>query len=245
MKRFAGILSLMSVLALLMMQAVPPGNAQAAARDAEDAIAKAQGVVAELEAGIGGADALLLQAKESGDVQAYQMALQAKEAAEQMLAQAKLHLEDAVNMANASTAAPNDPAASAASSSSRAKAETSRSFARVGILYLESLKFAAAGELNCSEKINQVSSADKKIWQDLKKIEALAGQSVDYARSAFTNDKDADRESEKSEKAARQCIALAQELDMQLQDFEDICDDFKKRWQDMKDQEDDEKPSPV
>ena len=245
MKKFNIFPSLICVLALFMMQTFLTVNEFAVEPAAEDAITRAQEIVVELEAGIAKAEDLLLQAKASGDDQAYQSAQQAKDAAEQMLAQAKIQLDDAVNMANDSGSAPNDPAAAAASYSSQAKAETSRSFARVGLLYLEALQFAANGELNCSEKINQVSSADKKTWKDLKKLEALAGQSLDYAKSSFSTGADAAKESEKSEKAARECIALARELDMQLGDFEDVCDDFKKRWKEIKDQEDDEKPSPV
>lgn len=245
MKRFTGLLTMLSLFAFLMLHSVLVAHASAVEQDAETAIARAQEVVAELTVGIEQAAGLLAQARESGDEQAYQMALQAKEAAEQMLALAQQHLEDAVNMANASSVAPSDTAAGAASYSSQAKAETSQSFARVGMLYLEALQFAAGGELNCSEKINKVSDTDRKTWQDLKKIEALAGQSFNHARSALMSQADAAAESEKSEEAARECIALARELDLQLQDFEDICDDFKKRWQEMKDQEDDEPPSPV
>ena len=244
MKKFTYLLSLICVLALFVMQTVLAANVFAVELAAENAITRAQEIVAELEAGIGQAESLLQQARESGDARTYREARKAKESAEQMLAQAKMHLADAVNMANDADSAPNDPAASAASHSSQAKAETSHSFARVGLLYLEALKFMAKSEINCSEKLNERLTADNNL-KSLKKIRSLADQSLGHAKSAFENNAAAANESEKSEKTAKECIALARDLDLQLENFEDICDDFKKKWKNLKDQDDDEEPSPV
>ncbi len=245
MRKFASLVSLKCFLALLLMQFVFVMNANAVEQAAEDAITRAQEIVAQLESGIANAEKFVLQAKETGDEQAYKLALQSLEAAEQMLEEAKKHLAAAMDMAKDFDQAPSDPAASAASYSSQAKADTSNAFAKVGMLYLQALQFAANQQIDCSEKINRVSSADKKTWQDLKKIKKLAVQSFGYAKSAFTAGDNAVSESAKSEKTAKECIALANEFDLQLANFEDICDDFKKKWKKVKDQEDDEVPSPI
>jgi len=244
-KKFAFRMSLLSVFALLLMQTAVGVNAFAVERAAENSITRAQETVAELDEAIKQAEDLLLQARTSRDNKAYQLAKRTKNAAVLMLQKAELNLDDAVKMANDSDSAPNDPALTAASYSSQAKAVTARSLARVGLLYLEALKFAANDEISCSEKINSGFYRDRKAWKDLEKIESLAGESHNYARSAFKNTAQAPEASEKSVKTARQCIALAGQLAIQLQDFEDICNDFRKRWKDIKDQEDDEDPSPV
>jgi hypothetical protein len=238
-KKFAYRLSLLSVFALLLMHTATVGDAFAVERAAENAITRAQEIAAELDEAIKQAEDLLLQARTSRDNKAYQLAERTKNAASLMLRKAELNLDDAVKMA------PNDPAATAASYSSRAKAAASQSFARVGLLYLEALKFAANGDISCSEKINSGFYRDKKAWKDLEKIEGLAGESFNSTRSAFKNTTDAATQSEESVKIARHCIALAGELAIQLQDLEDTCNDFRKRWKDIKDQEDDEEPSPV
>jgi hypothetical protein len=244
MRKFASLMSLKCLLALLLVQFVFVMNANAVEQAADAAIKRAQEIVAELESGIADAEQFVLQAKETGDQQAYKIALQSMQAAEQMLAEAKKRLADAMDMAKDFDQASSGPVASAASYSSRANADTSHAFARVGMLYLQAVQFAANQQIDCSEKINQVSAADNKIWQDLKKIKALALQSFDYAKSAFTAGDNAASDSAKSEKTAKECIALANKLDLQLEDFEDICDDFKKKWKKLKDQEDDEEPSP-
>jgi exonuclease VII small subunit len=244
MRKFASLVSLKCFLALFLMQFVFVMHANAVEQAAEDAITRAQEIVAELESGIADAEKFVLQAKETGDEQAYKAAMQSLEAAEQMLEEAKKHLASAMDMAKNFNQAPSGPVASAASYSSHAKADTSHAFARVGMLYLQAVKFAANQQIDCSEKINQVSAADKKTWQDLKKIKKLAFQSFGYAKSAFTAGDDAASESAKSEKTAKECIALANGLDLQLENFEEICDDFKKKWKKFIDQEDDEEPSP-
>lgn len=244
-KKFAYRLSLLSVFALLLMHTATVGDAFAVERAVENAITRAQEIAAELDRAIKQAEDLLLQARTSRDNKAYQLAERTKNAASLMLRKAELNLDDAVKMANDFDSAPNDPAATAASYSSRAKAAASQSFARVGLLYLEALKFAANGDISCSEKINSGFYRDKKAWKDLEKIEGLAGESFNSTQSAFKNTTDAATQSEESVKIARHCIALAGELAIQLQDLEDTCNDFRKRWKDIKDQEDDEEPSPV
>ena len=244
MRKFASLMSLKCLLALLLVQFVFVMHANAVEQSADAAIKRAQEIVAELESGIADAEQFVLQAKQTGDQQAYTIALQSKEAAEQMLEEAKKHLASAMDMAKDFDQAPSGPVAAAASYSSEAKADTSNAFARVGLLYLQAVQFAANQQIDCSGKINQVSAADKKIWQDLKNIKALAFQSFGYAKSAFTAGDNAASESAKSEEKAKECIALANELDLQLEDFEDVCDDFKKKWKKLKDQEDDEEPSP-
>ena len=142
-------------------------------------------------------------------------------------------------------AASEEPVVTAASYTSRAQSETARVYARIGLLFLRALKFAAAEEMDCAERTNDALKDKQRTWKNLQKIVNLAHESYGLAKTALAAGSRTPDEAEKSTELAKECIVFARELNLQLEDFEDICNDFIKDWKKLHDDDDDEVPSPV
>ncbi len=201
-----------------------------------------------METGIEKAEELLQKINDRGIENEYQVAEQVKKDAELMLSEAIKHRSDSSGIARDLSIAGTDTVAAAVTFTSRAEADTARSYARIGLLYLRVLQFSADNELDCAERTNDALRDKHKTWRTMKKIVALADRSLVHANSALTVKETAEENAEISTRAARECIALARELNLYLENFEDICNEFKKEWRDykeFKDMEDDNNPSPV
>jgi len=230
-------------LVFLLSQAIVSSSVAADRQAAvQNAMGKAQATIVELDKGIEEAEEYLRQIEERKNTQEYQVARQIKEDAERMLAEARRHRIDSEDMADGMNSASDD---TAASYTSRAQSDTARVYARVGLLFLKALKFAAAEELDCAERINDALKDKQRTWRNLQKIVNLAHESYGHAKSALAAEPQASEEAEMSTKLAKECIAFARELDLQLENFEDICNDFIKEWEKLQDDDDDEVPSPV
>jgi hypothetical protein len=211
----------------------------------QNAMGKALATIVELDEGIEEAEEYLRQIEERKNTQEYQIAKQIKEDAERMLAEARKHRVDSEYMANGVDNASDEIVVSAASYTSRAQSDTARVYARIGLLFLKALKFAAAEELDCAERTNDALKDKQRTWRNLQKIVNLAHESYGHAKSALAAESKALEEAEISTKLAKECIAFARELNLQLENFEDICNDFLKEWEELLDDDDDEVPSPV
>ena len=235
-----------SIMVLLLGLPFIASNAAAdQQRAVENALGKAESTIVELVNGIDKADQYLRTIEERGNTQEYQVARQIKEDAERMLAEARKHRTDSAEMAAGMKAASEEPVVTAASYTSRAQSETARVYARIGLLFLKALKFAATEELDCAERTNDVLKDKQRTWKNLQKIVNLAHESYGLAKTALAAESQASDEAEKSTALAKECIAFARELSLQLENFEDICNDFIKEWEELQDDEDDEVPSPV
>ncbi len=215
---------------------------------AEKSFLKAQETIVELETGIEKAEELLQKIKERGTENEYQVAEQIKKDAEQMLSEAIKHRSDSSGIAGDLSIASTGNVATAVTFTSRAEADTARSYAKIGLLYLKVLQFTVDNELDCAEKTNDALRNKHKIWRLMKKIVVEADRSLEHANSALTVKETAENDAEISTRAARKCIALTRELNLHLENFEDICNEFKKEWQEhreFEDLEDDTNPSPV
>ena len=249
MRKFTASFFFFSIIALFLTQ-FPFAKAYANADEqaADKAFFKAQEIIIKLETGIEEAEELLQEIKERGTENEYQVAEQIKNDAEAMLTKAKKHRSDSSNIAKDLNIAPTDIVATAVTFTSRAEADTSRSYARIGQLFLKVLQFTADNELDCAEKTNEALRDKHKTWRLMKKIVVLADRSLEHASSALSVKETAEDEAEISTRAARECIALTRELNLHLANFEDICNEFEKEWRDykeFKDMEDDNNPSPV
>ena len=234
------------VMSLLLGLPFISSNAAADQQTAvENAMGKAESTVIELVNGIEKADEYLRKIEDRGNTQEYQVARQIKEDAERMLAEAKKHRTDSADMADGMNVTSSATLISAASYTSRAQSDTARVYARIGLLFLRALKFAATEELDCAERTNDVLKDKQRTWKNLQKIVNLAHESYGLAKTALAAESQASDEAEKSTKLAKECIAFARELNLQLEDFEDICNDFIKDWKKLHDDDDDEVPSPV
>jgi hypothetical protein len=214
-------------------------------RAVQNAMGRAESTISELDRGIVEAEEDLRKIKGRGNTQEYQVAKQIKEDAELMLAEARKHRVDSAYMASGMNVAVTETVAEAASYTSRAQSDTARVYARIGILFLKALKFAAAEELDCAERTNDALKDKQRTWNNLQKIVYLAHQSFGHAKTALASETDATEEAEQSSELAKECIAFARELNLQLENFEDICNDFIKEWEELQDEDDDEVPSPV
>jgi len=245
MKKLNISFAFLSLTVFFLIQGLSVGSAYGVEKGAQDAILRAQKTIKVLEEGIAHAEEVLQQIKKRGTRNEYQRALEIKQEAERMLAEASKHIADAKNIAGEFNSAPTDTVADAVSYSSRAKAETAWIYAKIGLIFLEALQFAADGEFDCTEEMNVALQDRQETWSTMKKIVELADKSLVHTRSALTLQATAADEAAKGIEAAKQCIALARDLNLRLENIEDICNDFIKKWRDYKDQEDDEDPSPV
>ncbi|MFC1837883.1 hypothetical protein ACFLYW_04310 [Thermodesulfobacteriota bacterium] len=214
----------------------------------EKTFVKAQQTIIELETGIEEAGELLQKIKEHGTENEYEVAEQIKKDAELMLSEAMKHRADSSGMAeNLDNGGP-DTVVTAVTFTSRAEADTARSYAKIGLLYLKVLQFNADNELDCAERTDDALRDKHKLWRLMQEIVAQADRSFEHANSALNVKEKAEEDAEISTRAARKCITLVRELNLHLENFEDICNEFKKEWQDHKefeDLEDDTNPSPV
>lgn len=239
-------LHIVCALIFLISQALVLSSAAAGQQAAvQNAMGKARATIVELDEGIEEAEEYLRQIEERENTREYQIAEQIKEDAERMLAAARKHRVDSEDMADGMNATADETVVSAASYTSRAQSDTARVYARIGLLFLKALKFAAAEELDCAERTNDALKDKQRTWRNLQKIVNLADESYGHAKSALAAESQASEEAELSTKLAKECIAFARELNLQLENFEDICNDFIKEWEDLLDEEDDEVPSPV
>lgn len=246
MKNKNFILQITCTMALLLSQAFFSSNAAADQQTAvENAMGKAESTVIELVNGIEKADEYLRKIEERENTREYQVAKQIKEDAERMLAEAQKHRADSADMANGMNVTSSATVISAASYTSRAQSDTARVYARIGLLFLRALKFAATEELDCAERTNDVLKDKQRTWKNLQKIVNLAHESYGLAKTALAAESRASDEAEKSTELAKECIAFARELNLQLENFEDICNDFIEEWEELQDDDDDEVPSPV
>ena len=233
-------------MALLVSQAIFSSHAAADQQTSvANAMDKAESTIVELVNGIDEADQYLRTIEERGNTQEYQVARQIKEDAERMLAEARKHRTDSADIADGMNVTSSPTVISAASYTSRAQSDTARVYARIGLLFLKALKFAATEELDCAERTNDVLKDKQRTWKNLQKIVNLAHESYGLAKTALAAESQASDEAEKSTALAKECIAFARELSLQLENFEDICNDFIKEWEELQDDEDDEVPSPV
>jgi hypothetical protein len=248
MKKFTILVFSLSIITFLLIQfPVAKTYANADEQAANKAFLQAQETIIELEEGIEEAEELLLKIKDRGTENEYRIAEQIKKDAELMLAEAIKHRSDSSGIAEDLSIASTDTVATAVNFTSRAEADTSRSYAKIGLLFLRALQFAADNELDCAEKTNDALRDKHKTWRLMKKIVVLADRSLEHANSALTVKEKAEDDAEISTTAARECIALTRELNLHLGNFEDICNEFNEQWQDLKDYEDledDNKPSP-
>ena len=215
---------------------------------ANKAFEKAQGTIVELETGIEKAEELLQKIKERGTENEYQVFEQIKKDAESMLSEAIKHRGDSSGIVEDLDLASTDTVATAVTFTSRAEADTSWSYAKIGLLYLKVLQFAADNELDCAEETNDALRDKHKIWRLMQKIVVQADRSLEHANSALTVKEKAEDDAEISTTAARKCIALVRELNLHLGNLEDVCNEFKKEFRDLKefkDLEEDNNPSPV
>ena len=233
---------------LLILFPVAKTFANADEQAANKAFEKAQGTIVELETGIEKAEELLQKIKERGTENEYQVFEQIKKDAESMLSEAIKHRGDSSTIAEDLSLASTDTVATAVTFTSIAEADTSRSYAKIGLLYLKVLQFAADNELDCAEETNEALRDKHKIWRLMQEIVAQADRSLEHANSALTVKEKAEDDAEISTTAARKCIALVRELNLHLGNLEDICNEFKEEFRDLKDfkdLEDDNNPSPV
>jgi len=245
MRKLTLPLSLICLAASLPFLFFAVEQAFAVERAAEDAMNKAQETMVALEDGIEDAEGVLQQIKDRGTENEYRIAREIKEEAERMLAAAFKHRVDSSDMAEEFHSAPTDTVATAVSYTSRAEADTARTYAKIGLLFLKALQFAADNELDCAEETNDALRDKQRTWRTMKKIVALADKSLEHANSAISLQETAAEDADRSTEAAKQCIALARDLNLLLENFEDICNDFIKDWRNFKDHDDDEEPSPV
>lgn len=245
MNRSICYLSFLILAFICIMQMGAAETVLAVSPDAEEAISKARETISILANGIVEADKTLQKIKDNGTDNEYRVAKEIKEEAERMHAAAVNHRADSIGMADIYPSVGTTNVANAVSYTSRAEADTARTYARIGLLFLKALQFAADKELDCAEETNDALRDKQRTWRTMKKIVALADASLEHANSAMGTRESAADEAEKSTVAAKKCIALARELNLLLENFEDICNDFIKDWQEFKDEDDDEKPSPV
>ena len=245
MKKFKFPGALLCIAVSLLLQIAVVENAFGVEKAAEAAMNKAQETINVLEMGLEDAGQILQKIKERGTENEYRVAREIKEEAERMLSAASKHRGDSTDMARDFNSAPTDTVANTLSYTSRAEADTARTYAKIGLLFLKALQFAADNELDCAEETNDALRDKQRTWRTMKKIVALADQSLEHANNAMTVQEEAAEEAEKGTEAAKKCIALARELNLLLENFEDICNDFIKDWRNLKDQDDDEEPSPV
>jgi hypothetical protein len=210
----------------------------------ESAMEKARATMVELDQGIEEAEEYLREIEKRKNTQEYQVAEQIKEDAKRMQTEARKHSVDSADMADSSKTAAEESLVTAASYSSRAQSDTARVYARVGLLFLRALKFAVAEELDCAERTNDALKDKQRTWKSLQKIVNLAHESYGYAKSALAGETQVSDEAEQSTKLARECIAFARELNLQLDNFEDICNDFNDEWERLKDYDDNELDKP-
>ncbi len=211
----------------------------------QNAMGKAESTIIELVNGIEEAKEYLRKIEERENTHEYQVAKQIKEDAERMLTEARKHRIDSSDMADGMNVAATEKVEEAASYTSRAQSDTARVYARIGLLFLRALKFAAAEELDCAERTNDALKDKQRTWRNLQKIVNLAHESYGLAKTALVAESQASDEAEQSTKLAKECIAFTRELNLQLDNFEDICNDFIKEWEELLDDDDDEVPSPV
>ncbi len=245
MKKLTFPLTLLCLAASLPFLFFAVEHAFAVERAAEDAMNKAQETMVTLEDGLENAEVILQQIKDRGTENEYRIAREIKEEAERMLAAASKHRDDSTDMAEEFHSASTDTVATAVSYTSRAEADTARTYAKIGLLFLKALQFAADNELDCAEETNDALRDKQRTWRTMKKIVALADKSLEHASSAISVQETAAEEADKGTETAKECIALAKELNLLLENFEDICNDFIKEWENIKDHDDDEEPSPV
>ena len=234
-----------SLIFLLSQVFVLSGAAADQQEAVQSAMGKAKATIVKLDEGIVKAEEYLRDIEERKNTHEYQVAKQIKEDAERMLAEARKHDVDSEDMANGMNSATKEPVVEAASYTSRAQSDTARVYARIGLLFLKALKFAAAEELDCAERTNDALKDKQRTWRNLQKLVNLAHESYGHAKSALAAESQAIDDAEMSTKLAKECIAFARELNLQLENFEDICNDFIKEWEELLDDEDDEVPSHV
>ena len=242
-------LNIVFIITFLLIQ-LPVANTSAYTNEeaAEKAFLNAQETIVELETGIEKTEELLKKIKEQGTDNEYQVAEQIKKDAEQMLSEAIKHRSDFSGISKDLSVAGTDNVATAIAFTSKAEADTARSYAKIGLLYLKVLQFTADNELDCAERTDEALRDKHKIWRLMKKIVVEADRSLEHANSALTAKEAAEDDAEISTRAARKCIGLTRELNLHLENFEDICNEFKKEWQEhreFEDLEDDTNPSPV
>ena len=245
MKKYNISLALLCMTVSLLLQIVSLENAFGVDKAAEEAMIKAQETISVLEKGIEHAGEVLQQIKERGTANEYRVALEIKEEAERMLSEALKHKAAATDIAEDFNSAPTDTVANALSYTSRAEAETARTYAKLGLLFLKALQFAAERELECVEQTNAALRDKQRTWSTMEKVVVFADESLQHANSAMNVKETAAEEAAMSTDAAKKCIALARELNLLLDKFEDICNDFIKEWRRYKDYDDDEEPSPI
>jgi hypothetical protein len=246
MRNKIGRLPIACILLYLLSQVVLMSSAAADQQTAvQNAMSKARATIVELDIGIQEAEEYLRKIEKRENTNEYQIAKQIKEDAELMLAEAQKHRIDSDDMADGMKAATEEPLVTAASYTSRAQSDTAWVYARIGLLFLKALKFAAAEELDCAERTNDALKDKQRTWRNLQKIVNLAHESYGLAKTALAAETQASEEAEKSTELAKECIAFARELNLELENFEDICNDFIKEWEELLDEDDDEVPSPV
>jgi hypothetical protein len=217
-------------------------------RVAERAFQKAQETIVDLKEGIVKAEELLEKIKEHGTENEYRVAEEIKKDAEAMLGESVKHKSDSSAMSEDKANARTEEVETAVTFTSRAEADTARSYAKIGLLYLKVLQFLGDNELDCAEEANSRLRDKHKLWRLMQKIVMEADRSYEHANSALKLQEKAEEDAEISTRAARKCIALVRELNLHLEDLEDICNEFKKEWQkyeEFEDLEDDTNPSPV